>query len=217
MSRILFRLLVAVNFFFTVMFGFSGVAFTEDLQIEAPVYTAGDFWVYEQANKIKYTILVIETRENSTVVESSTRPGVRLELDRNLTIIGVAGPQAELLSSLKGWQMLNFPLFVGKKWKYTAQGNDGFGNPAMQTVEVKVKKLTTVTTPAGTFDALIIDTCWRNNNDGWTGCGVRFWYAPQVGRIIKRETPSDWPAQVRNKDFELISYELKEKRHVSAK
>jgi len=156
---------------------------------ERPTYAVGDTWEYKNGKGEISTRKVIEVSETGFV--AITKNNRRLEYDRD-------GNRVDT-----GARRLAFPLHVGKKWQYDSQSSQGFAT----TIDIHVKKLTTITTKAGTFEALLIESCWTRKDNSRGDCGQKFWYAPKVKRIVKRESPRNWTFALDN-DFELVSYTL---------
>lgn len=188
-----------------LMIGSGAVLAAEPQTFEAPTHAVGDEWV-RKAPSGTYTVAIVKVADNGGVATISKWPGVRFHYDRHHTITKVEGEPtkvAPIAFLANGWQLLQFPLYVGKKWTYSVQGST-----AHFTIDVKVKKLTKVKTKAGKFEALLIDTCWTNNNSGWSDCGQRYWYAPAVKNFVRRDTPSNWASSLVDNDYKLISYKL---------
>ena len=197
---------VALGLVFT-MFGSTAVVLGQEQQtFEAPTYTVGDTWEFVRRDYASFTVTVVEVKENGLVMTSTSRPGILFYADRHGTITkieGEPGKVAPIAFLANGWKWLSFPLHVGKKWSFDAQGSN-----AHFTIDITVKKLTTVRTKGGTFEALQIDACWRNNDNRWSDCGYRYWYSPAAKYIVKRETPGGWTAALSDSDHELVSHIL---------
>jgi TolB-like protein len=95
---------------------------------------------------------------------------------------------------------LDFPLFIGKKWKdaYYGQGTDG--RMYNYTNEYVVEKYETVSTKAGSFKSFKIKR-YEYNVQLKIQNIEEYWYSPEIKRIVK-STPS-WKY-----GSELISYSL---------
>jgi len=91
-----------------------------------------------------------------------------------------------------------------KKFSYRVNGT-----VATFSIDVEVVKWETIKVPAGTFKALRIESCWRNESSGWYDCGMTHWYSPEAKTFIKRQTPSSWTPVLRNSDFELKNFSVK--------
>ena len=98
-------------------------------------------------------------------------------------------------------KLLDFPLFVGKKWSDQYEGGAVDGKRYKYKSTYKVRCYGTVTTEAGTFKAFEIRRGCTNisqHTKNW----VTYWYSPEIKLIVK-EKP-DWRI-----GRELISYTLK--------
>jgi hypothetical protein len=198
---------VAVSLAFILIGLTAAVLTAQEQTFEAPKSTVGDRWEFVRRDRATYTMTIVEVSETGSVATATLWPDLRFHADHNGTTTKVEGDPSKITpviaSFANGWQWLQFPLHVGKKWSFDVQGST-----AHFTVDVKVKKLTTVKTKAGTFEALHIDTCWRNNDSRWSDCGYQYWYAPSVKRIVKRETPNTWTSSLTDSDYQLVSYTL---------
>jgi hypothetical protein len=100
--------------------------------------------------------------------------------------------------------IFNFPLVIGKKWRYSTESSDtNIGN------ELSVEGVEEVNTPAGTFLVYKIyykQTEMSRMNSGW----VRYWYAPAVKWWIKREVErsSYWARDYSLQNTVLYYYRL---------
>lgn len=97
-------------------------------------------------------------------------------------------------------RLLNFPLFVGKKWSDKYHAKSIYGNYCDYKNDYVIKNYETVSTKAGSFQAFKIFQRQYNKDKGWMGT-IAYWYAPEVKRIVK-SNPS-WKT-----GKELISYKL---------
>ena len=170
---------------------------------EAPNFITGDTWEF-RTPFTKYTRTVVEvTPEGNNVVTLTSYPGTKLILDKNLVPIKTEGTPVDERSFI-GWKFLDFPMTPGKKFSYRVQGVT-----AVFTVSIEAIKWENVKVPAGKFRALRIEGCWRNESSWWYGCGMTFWFAPEVKVFVKRQTPSTWAASLRDTDFELVSFSVR--------
>lgn len=201
------KIVVAIGIVLVVIGQTASVLGEEQRSFEAPKRVVGETWEFVRRDKATSTQTVVEVSDNGTVQTNTRQPGLRFHSDNNLTLTKIEGDPSQitpqLAASANGWKWLQFPLSVGKKWSFDVQGST-----AHFTVDVQVKKLTTVKTKAGTFEALHLDTCWRNNDSRWSDCGYQYWYAPAVKRIVKRDTPNSWTSSLTDSDYQLVSYTL---------
>ena len=94
-------------------------------------------------------------------------------------------PRPPTLSCLLGFcPNLNFPLTVGKQWTRDYKGSYIGSNKTMaRKVAYQVKGIEQVTTPAGTFRALKLESDDRAGpRDYWT---TTYWYSPETKSIVK--------------------------------
>ena len=166
----------------------------EQVVFERPTWVVGEIreYVNQKGETSRYKI----TEVSETGFVAVRNDNERIEFDRD-------GNRVEFEV-----QWLKFPLQIGKKWKYESRGGAASNLPLGVTYvnDVEVKKITTVTIKAGTFEVMLIDLCWnRSDYSRVTGC-FKLWYSPKTKWFVKRESPSGSPA--RERDFELVSYTL---------
>jgi hypothetical protein len=179
---------------------------------EAPVWNIGDKWTYKGATGKVWDTVVVDIKGNSFIV----RPGERRDLDgydmKTLNwnfLIKEGGEKTEYRGPFKS--IFNFPIFVGKEWKYEAKSIPTGGSKEANFLnELKVERVEEVTVPAGTFKVYRIyykQTHMPSTRDGW----ICLWYSPVVKMWIKREVEktSYWAKTTWLQDTELISYHLK--------
>jgi len=179
--------------------------------IEAPVWNVGDQWKFKRADGGTFSQEVVEVKEDLFIVKMS---GVKdlCAYDKNAMnikyIIEEGGRQLKATSVLR--RLLDFPMFVGKKWTDTTS----LMSPSRRVEETytndfKVEGVEEVTTQAGKFNTLKIHYKQRNmyGQDGW----IKFWYSPEVKMWVKREGEKSmyWGTIGWAKDAELISYKVK--------
>jgi TolB-like protein len=93
---------------------------------------------------------------------------------------------------------LDFPLFIGKKWKVEYFDYSTSGKYARYVDEHVVEKYEIVNTEAGSFKSFKIKRSQHNIDRNWRG-SEEYWYSPEVKCIVK-SVPS-W-----RYGLELISY-----------
>jgi hypothetical protein len=94
-----------------------------------------------------------------------------------------------------------FPLKVGNRTRFEFKGTAKGQYEWTATVKMEVTGMTKVTVPAGTFDAIVIET--STQSDGYRAFNT-CWYAPDVGYCAKREFRSSRE----NFDWDLMSVTL---------
>ena len=108
-------------------------------------------------------------------------------------------------------KVLDFPIFVGKKWKDTVRGRTATKREVTFENEFQIEGVEEVTTPAGIFKAFKIyqkqTVTIPPGSNGWA-C---YWYSPIAKNTVKTEVEksSYWAGVTWPQDTELISYELK--------
>jgi hypothetical protein len=109
----------------------------------------------------------------------------------------------------------SFPLEVGKTWetKYSWSTLDQRGEITYSGA-VKVLGWESITVPAGTFQALRLESevWWRIGGDGRTGKDLTtYWYVPEVKRFVKshfRVLPSSGAAAYTDEVYELKEFTI---------
>lgn len=171
--------------------------------VNAPKFTVGDTWEYKTLFG-GYTSDVAGTNGETTIITLSYEPKARFYLNQHLVIQKAEGDITRDQRIFIGWKYLDFPMAPKKKFSYRVNGT-----VATFSIDVEVVKWETVKVPAGTFKALRIESCWRNESSGWYDCGMTHWYSPEAKAFIKRQTPSSWTPVLRNSDFELKNFSVK--------
>lgn len=184
--------------------GFWGalVAAGQARTVDGPEFRAGDTWAYKRTDGGEYSIRVTEVGPAGSVTDSTRHPGATFYRDIHGTITKIEGALSEgSPKAVIGWKFLDFPLTLGKKFKYQVDGA-----VAPFAIEVKIEKWEKVSVAAGAFEALRIDACYFNETSRWYGCGLQFWYAPEVKGFIKRRTPGNWTRSLLDSDFDLVKF-----------
>ena len=115
-----------------------------------------------------------------------------------------------------------FPLAAGAAWSRFV---DDFNEATKETGQinhfVRVRGWEKVTTPAGTFDALVLHVMmWLDDEQFWrfaTQCNYTVWYAPAVRGVVREEKRAEYKekggdmdsgAQIRTQNalVELVSF-----------
>jgi len=170
--------------------------------VDAEALKAGDKWVYKRASGGEYEVSVTDVVAGEYVTAVSSLPGVKFYRDRNWTVTRLEGKlERGDPRNFIGWKWLDFPMGPGKKFSY--QTDSSFGAVDVDAVVGKWEK---VTVPAGMFDALRIEGCWRNKDKSWAPCGQVSWYSPEVGNFIKRVSPRQSFGQLADFDFDLVRF-----------
>ncbi len=112
---------------------------------------------------------------------------------------------------------LVFPLEVGRSWELPfevdAQNRGGVGRHAKWRWQARVTDVETVSVPAGTYPAFRITYVGQFHTaqgaKSWDGKeSGTLWYAPAVGRIVKRESEQSAPANgyLDHQIIEMVSF-----------
>ncbi|MCX5733440.1 MAG: hypothetical protein NTW68_03815 [candidate division NC10 bacterium] len=105
-----------------------------------------------------------------------------------------------------GQKVLDFPLELGKQWRWSFVDTPSGGYTGLVTYThwVKVAACEDVQTPAGTYPALKIEIDQRSSVGGSRNGTYYLWWAPSVKNVIKRQyVPSRWWGD-KVTDYELI-------------
>jgi hypothetical protein len=188
------------------------ILYGED-KVEAPIWSIGDKWTWERADGATLNSQVVDVKEDLYILKMGKDPDLYGYDKKTMNVkflIKEGGRQVKFESSWRN--VLDFPMFVGKKWT-----NNTYGKPAQGQLEVtyinefNVEGVENVTIPAGTFKCYKIQLKQTNmsarHKNGW----VRYWYSPEVKIWIKREAENTdfWLNSTWTPNAELISYTLK--------
>ena len=175
---------------------------------EAPAYRVGDRWVYRgQDGFFRLLTTWEETHTISAVnadgiAERVTLKGPTLDIARSALW---SAPGQVKIGALYDYETrrfatpldrYRFPLASGAMWSQFVNNYDESTKTSGQINNyVRVQGWETVSTPAGTFDALVLHVViWLDDETFWrypTLCNYTVWYAPAVRgsvREIKRAT-----------------------------
>lgn len=178
----------------------------------APVWKVGDQWTYKPARGGHGIREIVEVREDLFIMKTSESENLRAydKTTMNLKfLVDKSGKQ--VLVSHPFRRVLDFPMFVGKKWKDTVTARTATKREVTFENEFQIEGVEEVTTPAGVFKAFKIYQKQTNTvppgRNGW----ARYWYSPMVKNTVKIEVEksSYWAGVSWPQDSELISYELK--------
>jgi hypothetical protein len=129
--------------------------------------------------------------------------------DENVKLLIKEKGQQFKLDSVWG-RVLDFPMFVGKNWKFTIYYKQRMQTEVTFLNEFSVDGVEDITTPAGTFKCYKIrlkQTNMSSRKGGW----LHHWYSPEVKTWIKREGENTdyWYGYAWTQNAELISYKFK--------
>jgi hypothetical protein len=177
----------------------------------------GDHWTYEYRDEITGDVKSIIT--NTVTDLSDSQIGIRI------TWAGRSNSNAQTFD--RSWNLINngvrryspndgsgiqAPLAVGKAWHVKSNEiNSTSGFVAKRSGTSKVTAQESVTTPAGTFDTLKIETSYliQNSNNVTDKAQVvmQTWYAPTVDHWVKRSYTMRYHGRVTaNNAVELVDY-----------
>ena len=177
-----------------------------------PAYSVGDEWTLS----IGLTRTVVKVDGDVTVIRGYSKcPMCLLHVDKNLYILKLEGPDEQAVDSLavgfvpvgRQWRYWEFPLEVGKKWTF---GADGLvqNNINHYDVAIVVEAYEDIATRAGTFkafrlrrDFVIRPVDNRGRGFSWS---ERTWFAPSAKAAAKLTTTN--PNGV---DWEITAYTVK--------
>ena len=170
--------------------------------IAAPEHEVGDTWVYNKINgwngELEFVVVssVIDLSPRGAVVEAVV-PGstivTRMQRDAGFNLVRTETPNGvQTISPF--YPSYAFPLAIGQTWTQRVS----FANTAQPDKNVtawfegRVVGWELVTVPAGTFDAIRIETKANyqahSAQGSWSGTIMdRLWYAPAVRNAVKYE------------------------------
>ena len=177
----------------------------------APVWSVGDRWTYKDLTGAIWSDEVFDIKEGLYIVKSDRIEDLsgydKKTMNLKLLIVK-SGRQVENKSTWR--KILDFPIFVGKKWMDTTIIiPSGGGSEATYVCDFKIEDIEEVNTPAGAFKAFKIYYKQTNKSSGKSGW-VYMWYSPEAKTWVKRELEkSPYWAKTLYRDAELISFKLK--------
>ena len=155
----------------------------------SPQMAAGDQWVLKTHRGLRSHKVIDVKSDGTFVVEVKDKEGVVLwhrYHDKDYRVLKTDYlTSVEKAKSEAPWEkVLNFPLFIGKKWEDEYHGTGADDTPRTYKNSYEVEKIEMVDTPVGTFSAFKIHrnfsaTGIKKNQDQY------YWYAPEVKIVIK--------------------------------
>jgi hypothetical protein len=176
---------------------------------------AGDRWLYDVSDEItgevKYTISV-------TVIDVSEK-----EILARVSSRGVERPRQVAFD--RGWSRIDddvwkfapsdgagieMPLQVGKEWRFENNAKNLSNGVSVRTTgQSKVTGEEKITTGAGTFETLRIETVMRHvsSNDPTKAATVKstLWYAPTVNRWVRKTYRLEREGRLRESNTEELT------------
>lgn len=200
---------------------------------EAPAYRVGDRWVYHAEDGFRVTTVWDETHEimaigadGFTVRITQTGPSIDVVRTEQWPAPGLLRAGAIYANETRRFatplKRYDFPLAAGKSWsQWLDNYNEATKSSGPVNHYVRVRGWDKVTTPAGTFDAVVLHVIARlDDEEFWrhpTECSYAVWYAPAVRGIVKERKEAQylekgnanegWRAiRTQNTALELISF-----------
>jgi len=194
-------------------------------QFNAPAWNIADIWVFQQEDKKSWINKVIKIEDDYYIVEDSST-GDFVAYDKNTLnlkfYISKEGKRIKPTDTFialpaTAFIYLNFPLHLGKKWTKTITITPTWKSsiPLNFLGEFECISWEKVTVSAGTFETIKIKL--KSTITSIMSSGVVYiWYSPELKSLIKInfEKSGFWPPQRQN--YELISFNLKEKQPPSS-
>ena len=171
--------------------------------VPAPTYRVGDRWMYRGRDGWRVPVLWDETQEIVAVGPDGIRlrvtqkgptvDGVREELWTAPGLVSIGAVEDDETRRFVGQlRRFDFPLEPGKGWQQVIRNyNDRLKREGDISRWVRVGGWESVTTPAGTFDAIRMRTSMHLDDDEFwrkaSECSYLSWYAPAVRGIVRDE------------------------------
>lgn len=183
-------------------------------KIGAPSLKVGDSWTYQTIDLLSGSVMGKNTLTLTAVTKDTWRFGTGYVTDKSWNMLHETrgGKLVEKWTPKR--PNYSFPMEIGKIWTAVAV-RDSPEREAEHTYTFKVIRQERVIVPAGVFDTLRVEGSnrykARKKKDGSTGEGGgvhRYWYSPEVARVVAYEyEETNWKGVLHKKErFELISY-----------
>jgi hypothetical protein len=193
--------------------------------VSAPQYQVGEkfTWNYADGKQRVWEVTGVEGNltqikwSDESMASNSEKEGVYF-LDPDWVIQKAISKQGEVILPPNprrafmtlGLRYLDFPLQIGKSWRVTYRGTNSSGNLRDYVVHLKVVGCEEVSTPAGKFLAVKIES-YHTAMPTMASGSAKWWYAPDAKNVVKFECVINadyWGTFP--PDYELIGLELKE-------
>lgn len=175
---------------------------------DAPTYRVGDRWEYAAQEGFRSPARWREVHEvvgvdGNGIRVRVTQKGERIDTDRTevwsapgLVSVGAVF-DAETRRFTGQLKRFDFPLTPGKSWNQRIRNyNEELRREGEIQRRVKVADWTSVSTPAGTFDALRLRVSMRLDDEEFyrkaTECSYVTWYAPAVANFVRDEREAQY-------------------------
>ncbi len=185
-------------------------------KVEAPLWSVGDKWTWKTAAGATLHSQVVDLKQDLYVLRMGKDPDLYGYDQKTMNVKFLMKEGGGEFHFDKPWRrILDFPMFVGKKWTDTIDEV-----PKRQVIrrrsggitfvyEFSVDRFEDIATSAGTFKCYRIrleETNETSSRRMW----VHYWYSPEVKNWIKRERENGTSrAHLWGENAELISYTLK--------
>jgi len=176
-------------------------------QTPAPLYREGDVWVFNVADKgltqstkgLDGNYKVVYKGSKFTVgFPGREKPPTKLDLSELRRMLDEPNEKK---------QLLQFPLYVGKKWTTAYEAEDASSRVIRRNGETNVTGTEQISTPAGTFRVFKIEryeTGIKNKKKGGNERATyTYYYSPEVRAIVKLSYEREGGG---GKNIELIKY-----------
>jgi hypothetical protein len=174
---------------------------------DAPIWNVGDRWNYKNVTG-PFSYEIVESKEDVFLLKVTGNQPLRAYDKKTMNHLFSVGKDGQKTGNEENAfrKVLDFPIFVGKKWSNNIISSEGI----TYIVELKVEGIEEIVSDAGKFKTYKIFfklTSMASFNSGW----VRYWYSPEVKMWAKTEVEktSFWAKTPWLQDCELISYKLK--------
>jgi hypothetical protein len=196
-------------------FGFANIRDASAQVADLSGVLPGDRWVYEVKDEITGDV-----KETTTVVVLDVSDK---EINTRVSTRGMPRPRQIVFDP--GWNRIDdsvwkyrpsdgtgvrAPLEVGKEWRFESKATHfQYGTAISITGQSKVVGAEKITTSAGTFDTLKIDTTSRqiNSNDQTKASTVTttLWYAPSINRWVRKTNKTQIEGRLRDSHTEELT------------
>ena len=189
-------------------------------KVEAPVWNAGDKWIFTQGN-----IEVLSAEQNSYTLNFSDdiciyeTHGLNLIICDKFTLNRIYAMEGNKRKRYT-WgraRILNFPIFVGKKWKsaFSATALGGLASKFREVCDYyesfRVLGWEDIDVPAGKFKTVKMEYIQETYRCTWApGVDLKrkplYWYSPDAKYFVRAKY--DYQSKI-VKDWDLESFKLK--------
>ncbi len=158
----------------------------ENAPANRPELKVGDKWTAERRDAFTKALIFSE----ETVVTSVSPADVKVSINGSPGTMtpDLTGRDSPRLTSDPGYELLRFPMEVGKKWDFKTRWQfKQSGAKGGARLDVEVKGMESVKVPAGEFEAYKLEASGFMNADSgrnWRASAT-YWYAPKAKSIVR--------------------------------